>query len=100
MRKKRLFVVIALLTLAKTAVADLHTKPLPSDFFSSSPNVPSFDNGSTKTAQSFGSPSSMTVTVQFDNRSSIVKPSFNDESILADAQNAALITVRGRTSTP
>ena len=40
------------------------------------------------------------VTVQFANRSAVFRPSMDDESILSDAANAALITVRGRTSTP
>lgn len=45
-------------------------------------------------------PRSNTVTVLFDNRSIIFRPSNNDSSVLDDAKNAALITVRGRTSTP
>ncbi|WP_446812214.1 OmpA family protein (plasmid) [Methylomonas sp. 2BW1-5-20] len=45
-------------------------------------------------------PRSNTVTILFDNRSIIFRPSISDSSVLDDAKNAALITVRGRTSTP
>ncbi|WP_082880138.1 OmpA family protein [Methylomonas methanica] len=48
----------------------------------------------------YGTPQSNTVTVLFDNRSVIFRPNFSDSTILDGAQNAALITVRGRTSTP
>jgi hypothetical protein len=47
-----------------------------------------------------GTPQSNTVTVLFDNRSIIFRPNVSDSSILDDAKHAALITVRGRTSTP
>lgn len=47
-----------------------------------------------------GTPQSNTVTVLFDNRSVVFRPTFSDSTILDSAQNAALVTVRGRTSTP
>ena len=39
------------------------------------------------------------VTVQFPNKGRVFRPSYSDEQELANAAEAALITVRGRTST-
>lgn len=115
MNKTGLLIAVSALT-TNAAIADLHleAEPIPHNFYSTglqhqSESMADYaqyrptNNGSGQPqsqSQGFGSPTSTTVAIQFDNRSSTFRPSPNEESILADAANAALVTVRGRTSTP
>lgn len=86
MTKKRLALIALLMTCANVANSQtFHVEPIT-------------DNMAAEDA--FGTPQSNTVTVLFDNRSVVFRPTFSDSTILDSAQNAALVTVRGRTSTP
>jgi outer membrane protein OmpA-like peptidoglycan-associated protein len=84
---KRLVILASFMTFANVAKAQtFHVEPITSNTAA--------DGGIIEM------PRSNTVTVLFDNRSIIFRPSISDSSVLDDAKNAALITVRGRTSTP
>jgi outer membrane protein OmpA-like peptidoglycan-associated protein len=52
------------------------------------------------TGTSYKTPNSTTVIVHFKHKSATFMPTQEDEQTLADAPNAALITINGRTSTP
>lgn len=86
MLKRNLIIIAALLPVAPVYAQAFHAEPITA--------------AAVLDANSLSMPSSKTITVQFPNRSATFTPSLSDIAMLADAHNAALIIVRGRTSTP
>lgn len=97
MCKKRLLIFAALLPLTNIVNAEAlyHAEPIFAADVSPKPYYPAASNA----PLNFDTPSSKTVTVQFPNKGRVFRPSYSDEQELANAAEAALITVRGRTST-
>ncbi|WP_347990361.1 OmpA family protein [Methylomonas sp. AM2-LC] len=97
MCKKRLLLFVAFLPLITIANAEApyHAEPIFAADISPKPYYPTVSSA----PLNFNTPSSKTVTVQFQNNGRVFRPSYSDEQELVNAAEAALITVRGRTST-